>query len=66
MKKHLFSFFKKKSQENTPADEEKGGIGMNTEFAKTVDLSESFEENFPGERPDEVTYYDIHGNEVEE
>ena len=66
MKKNLFDFLKRGGK-TAPAEqtERKVQATVNTEFAKGISLDEAFEDMFPGERPDEVRYYDIHGNEVE-
>ncbi len=64
MKKHLFDLLKKKPAK--AESEKKGGEGVDTLFSRGIDLSQSFEDMFPGEIPDEIHYYDIHGNEVEE
>lgn len=66
MKKSLFSFMKRGAK-NAPAEQTERKVAtVNTEFAKGISLDESFEDMFPGERPDEVRFYDIHGNEVEQ
>lgn len=59
------SFFRGLKKDEKPATaERKGAATVHTEFAKGITLDENFEEMFPGEIPDEVKYYDIHGNEV--
>ena len=66
MKKSFLDLFKRggtTAPENPT--ERKVQATVNTDFAKGISLEEKFEDMFPGEIPDEIRYYDIHGNEVE-
>lgn len=52
-----------KKRSNAAKAEMKEGKEVDLSFLASLDLDESFEDAFPGERPDEVREYDIHGRE---
>lgn len=65
MKKTLWSLLKRGGKTAPEEQTERKVATVNTDFTKGISLDENFEDMFPGEIPDEITYYDIHGNEVE-
>ena len=59
----LFDFFNKNKTNKKLNGKERKTV--NTEFAKGINLEQSFEDMFPDEIPEEVKAYDLNGNEVE-